>query len=104
MLWLYLRIPGIALLSERSYQLIAHHRGGFSKLTRFFLGKQAQVPTYFLSRWLFLRMLGAIFFIAFVSLWVQIDGLVGRTGILLAYFFLKVPVARLGCQALRILP
>src|SRR5438034_4234125 len=104
MLWLYLRVPEVAPLSERLYQFIAHHRGGFSKLTRFFLGKQAQVPTYFLSRWLFLRMLGAIFFIAFVSLWVQIDGLVGRKGILPAYYFLKVALERIGSQAYRLLP
>src|SRR5438128_7812150 len=35
-----------------------------------------------LSRWLFLRLIGIIYLIAFVSLWGQIDGLVGHNGIL----------------------
>ena len=36
----------------------------------------------FLSRWLFLRLIGLIYLVAFVSLWSQIDGLVGHNGIL----------------------
>lgn len=36
---------------------------------------------FFLARWLFLRGLGAVFAIAFISLWVQIDGLVGSRGV-----------------------
>jgi len=36
----------------------------------------------FLSRWLFLRLIGIIYLIAFISLWTQIDGLVGHNGIL----------------------
>jgi hypothetical protein len=35
----------------------------------------------FLSRWLFLRLIGIIYLIAFVSLWSQIDGLAGHNGI-----------------------
>jgi hypothetical protein len=37
---------------------------------------------FWLARWLFLRALGVIFAIAFASLWVQIDGLVGSRGLL----------------------
>src|SRR5580765_5275877 len=36
----------------------------------------------FLARWLFLRLIGIIYLIAFVSLWSQIGGLVGHNGIL----------------------
>lgn len=35
-----------------------------------------------LTRWLFLRLLGIVFLIAFVSYWVQLDGLIGSKGIL----------------------
>ena len=35
-----------------------------------------------LSRWLFLRLVGVVFLVAFLSLWVQIHGLVGSEGIL----------------------
>jgi len=33
-------------------------------------------------RWLFLRGLGLIYLIAFLSLWVQIEGLIGSKGLL----------------------
>jgi hypothetical protein len=46
------------------------------------LGKPADAPAYYLSRWLFLRLLGVVFLVAFGSLWVQIHGLVGANGIL----------------------
>src|SRR5262249_9459953 len=39
-------------------------------------------PTFFLSRWLFLRLLGLVYLAAFLSLAVQIRGLIGRHGIL----------------------
>jgi hypothetical protein len=39
-------------------------------------------PSFFLSRWLFLRLLGVVYLAAFLSLWVQIGGLIGSQGIL----------------------
>ncbi|MFG0295505.1 MAG: lipase maturation factor family protein [Maioricimonas sp. JB045] len=47
--------------------------------------------TYVLSRWLFLRALGVVTLVAVLSLWWQIDGLVGSEGIL--------PVGRLMAAA-----
>src|SRR5256886_13444776 len=44
--------------------------------------------TYLLSGWLFLRLIGLIYFTAFVSLAMQIKGLVGSRGILPARDFL----------------
>src|SRR5258705_9417307 len=44
--------------------------------------------TYILATWIFLRLLGLIYLVAFVSLAVQIKGLVGRDGILPAADFL----------------
>jgi lipase maturation factor 1 len=38
--------------------------------------------SYFLTRTVFLRLLGFVYFCAFVSLWTQIDGLIGANGIL----------------------
>lgn len=37
---------------------------------------------HILTRWLFLRLLGLVYFVAIVSLWTQIDGLIGHNGIL----------------------
>jgi hypothetical protein len=49
-----------------------------------------------LSRWLFLRLLGLVYLVAFVSLWVQVDGLVGSRGILPAQSLLAEASAALG--------
>src|SRR5213596_2172050 len=61
-------------------------------------------PTYVLSRWLFLRLLGLVYLIAFVSLAVQITGLVGEHGILPAGDFLARAHATYGGAAYRLLP
>lgn len=45
--------------------------------------------SYSVGSWLFLRLLGLVFLIAFVSLWVQIVGLVGSDGILPVGDFLE---------------
>jgi hypothetical protein len=60
--------------------------------------------TFALSRWLFLRMLGVVYFIAFASLAVQITGLVGERGILPAGEFLSQVHEAYGAQAYRLLP
>jgi len=60
--------------------------------------------TYVVSRWLFLRLLGAVFLVAFVSIWVQLAGLIGRRGILPAADFLEGVGERLGRGRLRWVP
>jgi hypothetical protein len=45
--------------------------------------------TYLLTRWVFLRALGLILLIAFISVWVQIRGLIGSQGILPAQDLLQ---------------
>ena len=62
------------------------------------------MPTHSLARWLFLRALGAVYLVAFVSLWVQIAGLVGSRGILPAATLLDWVGARTGPERYRLLP
>ena len=62
------------------------------------------LPTHHLARWLFLRLLGAIYLIAFASLGVQITGLVGDHGLLPAGEFLDWARATYGAVAYRMLP
>jgi lipase maturation factor 1 len=50
----------------------------YGAIGRFFAERSLDI----LTRWIFLRGLGAIYLIAFVSLWVQITGLIGARGIL----------------------
>jgi predicted DCC family thiol-disulfide oxidoreductase YuxK len=88
-LWLYQYVPGVAPITEGLYRFVAKHRTSFSFLTRLFWGEQIEPPTHLLTRWLFLRLLGITYFIAFASLWTQIDGLVGSHGILPAQAFME---------------
>ncbi|HEX2524067.1 MAG TPA: lipase maturation factor family protein [Terriglobia bacterium] len=56
------------------------------------------------STMVFLRLLAAVYFIAFLSLWTQVPGLIGRRGILPAYYYLKVAHEQLGTEAYYLLP
>jgi hypothetical protein len=64
----------------------------------------AEPPSYLFSRRLFLRLLGAVYLIAFASLAVQITGLVGEHGITPAGQFLESARSVLGADAYRLLP
>ena len=78
----YRRVPGFAALTEAIYRVIAGHRGAASALTTALWGKTVERPTYRISNALFLRLLGLCYLAAFVSLWVQVDGLIGANGVL----------------------
>jgi predicted DCC family thiol-disulfide oxidoreductase YuxK len=81
-LWAYDHLPGFAKLADGAYHVIANHRNRFDRLDRWFIGSHETASTFILSRWLFLRALGIVYLIAFVSYWVQIEGLIGSNGIL----------------------
>jgi predicted DCC family thiol-disulfide oxidoreductase YuxK len=104
MLWMYEKIPGASPISEWSYRLVAEHRTFFSRLTRFLFGQHSEPPSYALTRWLFLRMLGVIYLIAFISLWTQISGLVGSNGIYPVQDFLKIVREQVGLERYWLLP
>src|SRR5437899_1122300 len=59
---------------------------------------------YEISQWLFLRALGLIYLIAFVSLWVQVKGLIGPHGILPAQDYLQALRRYVGPDRYRIVP
>src|SRR5438105_3792703 len=102
--WSYQNVPGFAPVSEAFYKIIAANRTFFSALTKLFWGENVRPPKYFVARRWFLRALGLIFLIAFVSLWVQIDGLVGSGGITPVAEFLPAARAHLGDRAFSVLP
>jgi len=68
------------------------------------LATRAGQPAYVLSRWLFLRLLGVVYFVAFVSLALQITGLVGDHGILPVGGFLQRAHAAYGSAAYGLFP
>ena len=104
MAWSYYHVPGFALVSEAFYRFVSLNRRFASAITRLLWGNDVRPPTYFVARRWFLRALGLIFLIAFVSLWVQIDGLIGSDGITPVNEFLLAARQQLGDRALSILP
>ncbi len=102
--WSYDHVPGFAGISEAAYKFIARHRGLGSTFTRFLWGKDVRPPTYFWARRWFLRMLGLVYLIAFVSLWIQVDGLVGSNGMSPVSQFLPAVHQQLGLDAYFLLP
>src|SRR4029077_16911440 len=102
--WSYDHVPAFAAISESDYKFIARHRSLGSSVTRLFWGKDVRPPTYFWARRWFLRALGVIYLIAFVSVWVQVDGLIGSDGVSPVNQFLPAVHAQLGKDAYALLP
>jgi predicted DCC family thiol-disulfide oxidoreductase YuxK len=100
----YEHVPGFAVISEAAYRLVARHRRTASFLTRLLWGKDVRQPTYFESRRWFLRSLGCIYMIAFLSLWMQLDGLIGEHGILPVAEYLPAAREQIGESAPFLLP
>lgn len=81
--WFYKKIGLFRRLSEDIYSWIADRRERADRLDRWLLPDSSNLKrSYLTMRSLFLRGLGLIYLIAFLSLFVQIDGLVGKEGIL----------------------
>jgi len=104
LLWLYRRVPGAAAVSELVYGWVEGHRNLLYRLTRLFWGRHFEHPSFSLACWLFLRLLGVSFFFAFLSLFTQIIGLVGRQGILPAENFLQMIALQVGMERYRFFP
>src|ERR1700719_3380538 len=104
LIWGYDHVPGFAPVTEVAYRVVARNRKLASFFTRLFWGSDVRQPTYFKSRDLFVRSLGAIYLIAFVSLWLQIDGLIGEEGILPIGQHLQMAREQLGSGAFFVLP
>jgi predicted DCC family thiol-disulfide oxidoreductase YuxK len=81
LLWSYERLPRVAAIAEAVYRFAVESRGAQTIVRRIWWGKDLRPPTYFIASTLFLRLLGVVYLIAFVSLWTQIDGLIGDQGI-----------------------
>jgi predicted DCC family thiol-disulfide oxidoreductase YuxK len=81
-LWAYQHVPGAAFVTERAYREVADHRSFWSTVTTLLWGRATEPSTYARASWLFLRLLGIVYLIAFWSLGVQILGLSGHNGIL----------------------
>ena len=102
--WCYSRLPGFAAVSEYGYAFFARRRGLLAGFTKFLWGNALAAESYTLVSWIFLRLFGAIYVAAFVSLGVQILGLIGHDGILPIGDYLAAARNALGPSAYRLLP
>jgi lipase maturation factor 1 len=106
-LWCFNQIPGFAALTKSGYRLVAGHRALSSAVTRVLWGKGEDSvcrPTYYRARAWFLRLLGFIYLVAFWSFWTQVDGLIGREGILPLSPWLDQLRNRFGTEAYQLFP
>ena len=103
-LWAYEKVPGFALISEWAYRQVANNRELFSFLTRWVWGTVLGRPTWHLTRRLFIVILGLVYFIAFTSFGNQIEGLIGKEGILPAQNFLQQVESQMGAERVWKLP
>ncbi len=101
---LYSRVPAFRMLAELAYRAVASHRSAASAVTRLLWGRSVEKPTYLAATALFVRILGLSYLAAFVSLWVQVDGLIGSRGILPVAPFLDWVRAQTGAERYWLLP
>jgi predicted DCC family thiol-disulfide oxidoreductase YuxK len=94
--WGYGNIPGMAWVSERSYKLLSASRTLTSLTSRELWGNQMLRPRFRVSGDIFLRCLGLIYVGAFLSLVLQVRGLIGSEGILPVEETLKIIQDRFG--------
>ncbi len=80
--WGYAHLPGVAWIANLAYRFIAANRSLVDPIDRWLFGASREPTSHRLTRDIFLRCLGAIYLMAFVSLWLQISGLIGSHGIL----------------------
>lgn len=76
---------------EWGYALVARNRDVFYHLTKWTFGLDIQPARFARTAWIFLRLLAAIYAIAFASLAVQVSGLIGEQGILPLAKILNAP-------------
>jgi predicted DCC family thiol-disulfide oxidoreductase YuxK len=101
--WLYRALPPFAWASEAVYRWVSTHRVGAARMARLAWGDEVPA-SYVLSRAIFLKALAVIYAIAFVSFWVQADGLVGSRGIWPLGEFMRLVHQNLGAHAWREMP
>jgi predicted DCC family thiol-disulfide oxidoreductase YuxK len=103
-LWLYANAPLVAALCEACYRAVARQRPLADRLTSWLWGRHVVPPGDSRTVALFLRLMGVVYVAAFVSLWVQIAGLVGSDGILPAQECLAAARSQLGASRFWFVP
>lgn len=105
---LYERLPGAANAAEYAYRVVADHRNVCMRATTLLWGQVSAPSEYARTAWLFRRLLGVVYALAFLSLSGQIVGLIGEHGILPVRWYLQDVAAVAGGgswgERMRLLP
>jgi len=104
LLLLYRFLPGFGFFSELCYRFFSTHRGVLAFFTHLFWGRDFEPPRYQVITWLFLRLLGLTYLIAFISFAVQASALIGADGVLPVEYYLNAVNEQLGTDAYTRLP
>lgn len=104
LLFLYRFLPGFGLFSEVCYRFLSTYRGVLAFFTHLFWGRNFEPPSYQVITWLFLRLLGLVYLIAFTSFAVQVSALIGADGVLPLEYYLTAVKEQLGTDAYFRLP
>jgi lipase maturation factor len=97
-------VRGFAAVAEAVYDQIARHRSFAYQLTKYLWGVPLERETFGYASWIFLRLLGLIYLIAFLSFGVQASSLIGSHGISPAADFLRAVREYLGTARLWSVP
>ncbi len=104
LLLFYRFLPGFGFFSELCYRFFSTHRGVLAFFTHLFWGRDFEPPRYQLITWLFLRLLGLTYLVAFISFVVQASALIGADGVLPVEYYLNAIKEQLGTDAFTRLP
>jgi lipase maturation factor 1 len=97
--FVYRNTPPLAWGVDAGYRLAARNRAVLSGFTRLLWGPDVRPPRFAIATWLFLRLLGFVYGVAFLSYWIQFSGLNGEHGILPAVRFFERAQEVLGPEA-----
>lgn len=100
----YRGLPGFATLTEVGYRIVANHRDFFYWATVLLFGRKVQPLQFESVQWIFSKLLGLIWLVAFTSFAVQASGLIGSGGILPVQQWLARLSEHAGGAAWRIAP
>ncbi len=100
----YRFLPGFEFFSELFYRFFSTHRGLLAFFTHLFWGRDFEPPRFHIITWLFLRLLGLTYLVAFISFAVQASALIGADGVLPVEYYLNAIKEQLGTDAYMRLP
>ncbi|MCY3812798.1 MAG: lipase maturation factor family protein [Gammaproteobacteria bacterium] len=96
--WLraYRRVPGFAVIAEFLYRCVSRHRVLCLRIARWLFGRELKPARFELTAEVVYRGVMAMALVAFASLWLQAEALIGDNGVLPAREYLDAVYATFG--------